>query len=155
MYTIENNIIMTKFEKGEILTNLMNLMKDLKIESAGILNGIGMLKNTSIGYFDGKTYIEEKIKGPSELVSLQGNIGKREDNYVIHAHVGLSDKKHVLKGGHLIKGEVEIVNEIMLYLFKEIVIKRRKKGKLLRMVLDKKKDMMDDKKKNTNNRVSK
>ena len=114
-------------------------MRELNAESVAILNGIGMLENVIIGYFDGEEYVEEKIYEPVELVSLQGNIGKSGDNdYIVHAHVGLACKDHILKGGHLLDGDVKVVNEIILYIFDKIRITRVKKGKLMEMELEKK-----------------
>ena len=95
-----------------------------------------MLENATIGYFNGSEYITEKLEEAAELVSLQGNIGKSEDGYVIHAHAALACSDHMLRGGHLIGGRVKVVNEIVLYLLKEIKIRRIKKGKLMEMNLE-------------------
>ena len=135
MFKREENIIVAKFTKGEIMENLENLMNELKIKSAFILNGIGQLENIVIGYFNGKDYVRRKIEEPAEMVSLQGNIGMNENKYIVHAHVALGLKNHSIIGGHLIRGEVKIVNEIFLYELKEIEIKRIRKGNLMEMVI--------------------
>lgn len=132
----EGNIIAVKFNEGEIIQNLKDLAKKFEINSAIILNGIGMLENAVIGYFNGKEYIEKEIEEPAELVSLQGNIGKYSNECIIHAHVALACKNHKLIGGHLIKGKVKIVNEIFLCVLDEIKIKRIKEGKLFKMQLE-------------------
>ncbi len=129
----EGNIIIAKFTDGEIIQNLKNLAKDYNIKSAIIINGIGMLENAIIGYFDGEKYLKREIKEPAELVSLQGNIGKSED-YIIHAHVALAIKDHSIIGGHLLEGKVKVVNEIILYSL-NTEIKRVRKGNLLEMQL--------------------
>ncbi|MEM2508959.1 MAG: DUF296 domain-containing protein, partial [Candidatus Thermoplasmatota archaeon] len=127
--------IFAKFVEGEIIENLKELCKEAKIESAFIINCIGMLEDVLIGYFDGEKYIKERINDPVELISLQGNICKIENDYIIHAHAALGTKEHNLKGGHLFEGKVKIVNEIALYVLEEIKIKRRKKGEIMEMEL--------------------
>jgi len=133
----EGNIVVAKFVDGEIMQNLKELMEKIDAESAIIMNGIGMLENAVIGYFDGEKYLKEKIEEPAELVSLQGNIGKSGSEYIIHVHVGLACRDHVLKGGHLFEGKVKVVNEIVLYILNEIRIKRARKGNLMEMKLEK------------------
>ena len=133
MFEKENNIVVAKFVDGEIIQNLKNLMDEAKIESAIIINGVGMLENSLIGYFNGRDYIKERITKPAELVSLQGNIGKNGNDYIVHAHVALANEEHILKGGHLLEGDVKVVNEIVLYALKKIKIGRIKRGRLMEM----------------------
>ena len=136
MISREGNIIVAKFTEGNIIENLKKLMEDVGADSAVILNGIGMLEGAVIGYFDGEKYIEEKIEEPAELVSLQGNIGKSEDEYIIHAHVALATSDHMLKGGHLLGGRVKVVNEIVVLILEKMKIRRVKRGKLLEMEVE-------------------
>jgi predicted DNA-binding protein with PD1-like motif len=135
MYKREGNFIIAKFVDGEIIENLKKLCKEEKIDSAFIINGIGMIEDALIGYFDGEKYIKERIHEPVELISLQGNICMVENDYLIHAHVVLGKKDHNLKGGHLFEGKVKIVNEIIIYALEKIKIKRRKKGEIMEMEL--------------------
>jgi predicted DNA-binding protein with PD1-like motif len=134
----ENNFIMVKFSKGSIINNLSFLMDDRCLDSVIVISGIGMLKNTTIGYFDGENYVTEQLKDPVELVSLQGNISRMQETHevVCHLHAAVADQNHHLKGGHLIDGEVTVVNEIILKKL-DIVKIRRKKNKqgLLEMTL--------------------
>lgn len=135
MHKREGNFIVAKFVDGEIIENLKKLCEEEKIESAFIINGIGMLEEVLIGYFDGEKYIKERIKEPVELISLQGNICKINNDFIIHAHSALGTKEHNLKGGHLFEGKVKIVNEIFMYVLEEIKIKRKKKGEIMEMEL--------------------
>lgn len=134
----ENNFIIAKFNSGNIIKNLSLLMDDKCIDSALVISGIGMLKNTTLGYFNGEDYVTEKIKNPVELVSLQGNISRmKESNEVAcHLHAAVADNNHHLKGGHLIDGEVTVVNEILLKKLNIIKIRRKKNQQgLLEMTL--------------------
>jgi predicted DNA-binding protein with PD1-like motif len=137
----ENNFIITKFNNGNIIKNLSFLMDDRCFDSALVISGIGMLKNTTIGYFNGEDYVTEKFKDPVELVSLQGNISRMEESNEVtcHLHVAVADHTHHLKGGHLIDGEVTVVNEILLKKLDLVKIRRKKnKQGLLEMTLYKK-----------------
>jgi len=135
MFAREGNFVVAKFEDGEIIENLKALMKKLNARAAIILNGIGQFEHAVIGYFDGNDYIKKEIEGAAELVSLQGNIGRSQEDYIIHAHVTLGLKNHEIVGGHLIKGNVKGVNEIVLYLLEKVEIKRERKGKLMEMLI--------------------
>jgi predicted DNA-binding protein with PD1-like motif len=136
----ENNLILVKFNKGEIIKNLSFLMEKKCFDSALVISGIGMLKNITIGYFNGDTYVKEQIKDPVELVSLQGNISRVQGRHDVmcHLHVAVADQNHQLKGGHLIGGEVSVVNEILLTKLDAIKIRRKKnKQGLFEMTLHK------------------
>jgi len=137
----ENNYIIAKFTYGHIIKNLSSLMDDRCFDSALVISGIGMLKNTTIGYFNGENYVTEQIKDPVELVSLQGNISRMEESneVVCHLHVAIANHNHNLKGGHLMDGEVTVVNEILLKKLDIIKIRRKKNTQgLLEMTLYKK-----------------
>ena len=135
MFAREGNVVIAKFEDGEIIQNLKELMGKLNAKAAIILNGVGQLEHAIIGYFDGNDYVKEEIEEAAELVSLQGNIGMDGNDYIIHAHVALGLKNHNIVGGHLIKGNVKVVNEIAIYLLESTEIKRVKKGNLMEMLI--------------------
>ncbi len=135
MFAREGNVVIAKFEDGEIIQNLKELMGKLNAKAAIILNGVGQLEHLIIGYFDGNDYVKEEIEEAAELVSLQGNIGMDGNDYIIHAHVALGLKNHNIVGGHLIKGNVKVVNEIAIYLLESIEIKRVRKGNLMEMLI--------------------
>ena len=135
MIAREGNIAIAKFNEGEIMENLRMAMRELNAKSAIIINGIGQLENSIIGYFDGENYIKKKIEEPVELVSLQGNIGMDGKKHIIHAHAALALKDGTILGGHLMTGNVKIVNEIVLYILGEIKIERRRKGMLMEMFI--------------------
>jgi len=132
----EGNIVVAKFVDGEILDNMKRLARKENIDSGIIIFAIGMLENVEIGYFTGKEYKVERIEKPMELVSLQGNIG-RGDDVICHFHVALAGENHELKGGHLLRGDVKVVNEIAIYCLKELKIRRRKNDSgIMEMMLE-------------------
>ena len=100
-----------RLQDGE---KLLEGLQGLGIKSAVILGAVGMLRELVFGYWDGKRYVEEPVPEPVELLSLQGNIGDKEGETVIHAHVvaGMQDGKAI--GGHLLQATVHNTVEVVL-----------------------------------------
>ena len=134
----EENIIVAKFVEGNAIKNLEKLAIEQDIQSAVILSGIGMLKNSVVGYFNGREYVKEKIEEAVEIVSMNGNIGRdREGNVICHIHVALANSNHRLLGGHLLGGEVQVVNEIVLQKLEEVrIIREKNSDDLMEMKLE-------------------
>jgi predicted DNA-binding protein with PD1-like motif len=133
----EGSIIVAKFVDGEIIENLINLAEKEGIDAGIFISGIGMLKNVEIGYFMGEKYKKERIVAPMELVSLQGNIGRGAGKVLCHVHVALAGEDHKMRGGHLFRGDVIVVNEIVLYVLKDVkIIRKENQLGLMEMVLE-------------------
>ncbi len=122
----QGNIYIAKFTEGDALENLEGLAQRFDIRSAVILSGIGMLDEASIGYYDGTEYATTTLEEPAELVSMNGNVGRKRDSNTVacHLHVALAQRDHTLVGGHLMSGKVAVVNEIVLQRLKPGTIHR-------------------------------
>ena len=109
-------MVLAKLEHGEdFFSSLREVISKHRIKSGIILNGIGMLKDSVIGYFPGQGgYEQASFPKPMELTSLQGNIATHDGDAVFHVHVNLAGRDKHVHGGHLIKGTVNIVNEIAI-----------------------------------------
>ncbi len=109
-------LVIAKLDHGEdFFGSLLKVAKKHGITSGVILNGIGMLRDSRLGYFAGKDgYAETAFKEPHELTSLSGNIATRDGDIVFHVHASLADNEKRVHGGHLISGTVNIVNEISI-----------------------------------------
>lgn len=135
----QGDVIVATFTEGDALENLKGLARRFDIHAAVILSGIGMLDSASIGYYDGSGYQTHTLDEPAELVSMNGNIGRERDSgdVVCHVHVALAQPDHTLVGGHLIDGEVMVVNEIVLQRLDPLAIRRVKNERgLLEMQLE-------------------
>ncbi len=106
------NELMVRFQDGETLPDGL---ADLGVESGVIVNGVGMLRDIKLGYWDGKNYVIEKIVEPAELLSLQGNIGRKDGETVVHPHVTVAKKGGAAYGGHLVRATVNNTAEIFIY----------------------------------------
>ncbi len=69
----------------------------------GFISGIGAVAEAVIGFYDQQThdYREVELTGGLEIVSLLGNISRREGRCHAHLHVGLADHSGAMYGGHL------------------------------------------------------
>lgn len=122
-------ILGVRLQDGEdLLDSIKIVCKNYKIESGIVINGIGMLKEAKVSYWDGKEYLAELVKEPAELVSLQGNIGTTENDGdpIIHVHVALAMKDHKMIGGHLSGGKVSGTGEIFIQKLENILLIRKK-----------------------------
>jgi len=107
---------LVKLEIGEkVMKSLNSLAQKLDIKS-GTITGIGAVKDPKTGYFDAhnKKYIEKQFKGDYELLSLSGNIAKKEGTLFFHIHVILGDENFQTFGGHLFETEVAVTAEIII-----------------------------------------
>jgi len=135
----QGDIYVATFTEGKALDNIEGMARRYDIHSAVILSGIGMLDGASIGYYDGDGYQTTTLDEPAELVSMNGNIGRHRDSgdVVSHVHVALAGSDHRLVGGHLMDGEVMVVNEIVLRRLDPAVIHRAENERgLLEMQLE-------------------
>jgi predicted DNA-binding protein with PD1-like motif len=108
-------IFIRLFPDENIYEKLEEACIEYQVNTAVVISGIGQLKDFKLGYFKEKgNYTPEYFKTPHELLSLQGNIAKKNEVYIFHLHAILGDKNKKVIGGHLIEGMVEVTNEIVL-----------------------------------------
>ena len=92
---------------SEIVASITALAESLGVE-AGIVSGIGALKDAAIGYYDQEAheYRAVEIDRPAEISSLSANISIRDGRPFVHVHATLADSKGCVRGGHLTRGTV-------------------------------------------------
>ena len=112
----KGNIIFIRLYPNENLNEeIKKVCFNYNIKTAIVISGIGQLKNFQLGYFKEKgNYAPKKFNKPYELLSLNGNICKKNEDYLLHFHAVLADDKKNVVGGHLLEGIVEITNEIVI-----------------------------------------
>lgn len=111
----KDNFIYIRMRSGEnLFDNLKEIMKDQGLDTAIILSSLGMLKDPSLGYFNGTEYDVTEFKGKFELLSLQGNIVKDNQDYIVHLHAILGKEDTTTFGGHVVNATVWATNEMVL-----------------------------------------
>ncbi len=110
-----NHIFIRLFPDEDIYRELREACEKHHVTTAVIVSGIGQLKQFELGYFKEKgDYVPETFEKPHELLSLTGNVSKQEGEHYFHIHAVLGNEAKKVVGGHLIKGKVEVTNEIVL-----------------------------------------
>ena len=110
----------------EIVEALTAYVNDEKIFAA-TFQAIGAVREAEIGHFDPreKKYHKVVLRGPLEILSLQGNVTRTEDGRShVHPHVVLSDRDMKAVGGHLFYGVADPTCELVLRPFEGIVERR-------------------------------
>ena len=94
---------------------LRHVAADRQITGAQ-LTGIGAFSAVVIGYFDvaAKDYQRITIAEQVEVLSLAGNIGTRDEEPALHAHVVVGRSDGTAFGGHLLEGRVRPTLEVLL-----------------------------------------
>lgn len=69
--------------------------------TSGIIHGMGAASEANLGFFDGKTYLENVFTENLEILSLTGNIA---EGPIIHLHGVFSRADGTCVGGHIFPG---------------------------------------------------
>jgi predicted DNA-binding protein with PD1-like motif len=100
-----------KLEKGDnVLESLSTFCLENGVTSGSVIWGIGMIRESVIGYFNGKEYVKEKYS---------------EDEPKLHIHVGLAGENHQVVGGHLFSGTADPLLEVHLEILPKGTVHRR------------------------------
>jgi hypothetical protein len=83
---------------------------------AAELRAIGALKTARLAYYDQTTheYGEFDVDGHVELVSLLGNVSRRDGATAVHAHATLAHDGGACVGGHVAPGCVIFACELIV-----------------------------------------
>ncbi len=129
----KDDIILVIMEDGEdLLENLNTLREDLKeFPLLTVVTALGMLKNTEMGYWNGREYEKHELPDPGELLGISGIITPHTEPFY-HFHVTLAKKDGTVAGGHLIKATVCNTLEMVL-LIGNIETKRVQSGLLKKL----------------------
>ena len=110
--------VIMKLDNGEdLFACLGEAARKHDIESGIILAGLGMLKDFEISFFNmaEKSYDTLSVVEAHELISMMGSLAVAENGeFMPHLHVSLGGEDHGLKGGHLKKATVAVLNEITI-----------------------------------------
>ncbi len=120
----DKSLVIARLDDGEdLFKSLEEVIEKHQIKSGLVVSGIGMLRDFTLGYFDGKEYQKKVFDEPCELVSLQGSISTKGET-VIHLHTSLADEDNTVIGGHLFSAEVYSLNEIVIRKLEEVTLRR-------------------------------
>lgn len=107
---------LVKLQKGDLVfESITKLVKDENIKGSWV-NGLGAAQWAELGYYDFKTkeYHFNRVDGPFEVLSLQGNIAWDEEEPLLHIHGVFSAESGKTFGGHV--KEIEVIGTIEIFL---------------------------------------
>ena len=123
MIAQSENELMLRLKDGE---DLVPALIGLDVSSGVILNGVGMLRDLKLGYWNGKEYELESVEEPVELLSLQGNLARGEDGQIsLHCHATVAKRGGAALGGHILQATVHNTAEIYIHKPSGIELKRK------------------------------
>ena len=129
-----NKYCLRFIHKEDFVQELKKFADKEDVKNIIVLNGVGMLKDTEIGYFTGKGYKIDKFEQPLELISISGNMFTTVDNQKDwHLHISLGDKGHRMFGGHLINAKVWNTLELFLETIPNAIFRKESEDKKLRL----------------------
>lgn len=114
--------LVVRLEDGE---DFFEQLQSLGLTAGVIVAGIGMLRDVTLAFWNGREYIEHHVEGPVELLSLQGNFSLKEGEPFAHCHVVLGREDGSVIGGHLMRATVNETNEIIIEKLSEVKMERR------------------------------
>jgi predicted DNA-binding protein with PD1-like motif len=114
--------LVVRLKDGE---ELISSLQGLSLDSAVLLNGVGMLRDLEIGYWNGSSYDVQQIADPVELLSLQGNFARKDEERIVHCHATIAKHGAAAFGGHVLKATVNNTAEIYIRVLTKIVLERK------------------------------
>ena len=109
---------MLRLDDGDdLFGRLSEFARRRSVRAGAVVEGIGMLRHSEIGFWNGKEYLPRRLDSPHELVGLHGSIAEADGAPSVHLHVALADGEHRLVGGHLLRGTVGVLAELYLEVF--------------------------------------
>ncbi len=113
----EHSLVILRLFSGEdFFPTLKEACRKHEVKTAVVISAVGQLKDFTLGYFDGREYSAQDFAEIHELLSISGLItwGREENDYQFHFHAALANKEKNVVGGHLVKGVIEGMGEIVL-----------------------------------------
>ncbi|MDG6220622.1 MAG: DNA-binding protein [Candidatus Thermoplasmatota archaeon] len=120
----EGKFTVARLEDGEkIIPSILDIAESQDIYCGIILSGIGMLRETTLNYFDGQRYVETQYPKPMELLSLKGSIASDSS---VHVHASMADRCNRVYGGHLSGAVAHYIVELTLLNLETVHMTRKK-----------------------------
>ena len=90
---------------GDLLAQIAAVAEEHGMATAE-LRAIGALSTARLAFYDqdAKTYGEFEVEGAVELLSLLGNVSRRDGATAVHAHATLAGHDGACVGGHVAPG---------------------------------------------------
>ena len=117
-YKKDGNLIALMPEIGEDVLTVLNELCEKENISYATVSGIGAVSKATVGIFSmkEKKYMSRTFEEPMEMVSLLGNITRKDGKPYLHLHASFSDENCNVYGGHLNEAIIGVTAEIFITL---------------------------------------
>lgn len=123
MFAVETeHELVVRLEDGE---DVHESLRSLGLTAGAVVAGIGMLREVTLAFWNGQEYVEHFVKGPVELLALQGNFSRKEGEPFVHLHAVLGMPDTLVVGGHLSQATVHETNEIVIRKLLDVLLERK------------------------------
>ena len=114
-YKRVGNTIVLRAQRGEEIISLLTMLISEENITCGRVSGIGATDKITIGLYNVNTqeYHKDTIEEEMEILSLSGNLTRKDGNPYVHVHGSFATLDRVY-GGH--------VNEVWISATAEIII---------------------------------
>ncbi len=122
----QNHFLIRLFPGEEVIDGLKKFGQQL-VKGVAFFSAIGAAENIELNVYDKtkKNYIQVKKTEPHELLTLTGNIARKDDGeLIVHAHALFSNQKMEAFGGHLTAATITATAEILVELFEKNLVRR-------------------------------
>lgn len=117
---VEGDRAVLRLDAGEeLFESFRGFATRQKVRAGIVVEGIGMLREATLGYWDGRQYAPHEMTVPHELVALHGSIAEVDGAPSLHLHAALAGPDHRVIGGHLLRGVVGVLVETYVTTFPE------------------------------------
>ena len=104
---------MLRLDEGERLPEaLVAWARAEGIRAAAVVSGIGLVRDTELGYLRNGRYEPATFREPMELLALGGSIADVDGAPSVHLHLTGGRADHTAVGGHLLRSTVALLAEI-------------------------------------------
>lgn len=124
-----------RLDPGESLfETLETFAADRGLASGFVAGGLGSLRGSTLGFFNGERYLKRTFPEALELVSLTGSLARVDGKPHFHLHATLGDEQHAARAGHLHGATVAILAEILFLAGTGMAFGRNPQGPQLRVL---------------------
>ena len=126
-WTRSGEDLFVRIDPGEeIHATLQALADEVGFNAAAITSGIGRTRDTLYGFMNEEgVYIRRNLDSPSELVSLSGNIARKQNGEAFtHIHCCWCDDDNNVHAGHMFQCVVHVVAEIHIRILTQAIMTR-------------------------------
>lgn len=127
MKITESDKYIIRLSRGdEIISSLINFCLNNQISFA-TFSVIGAVSDIKLAFYelDKKKYLRKSFDGSFEIASMNGNICKMDDKFIVHSHGVFSDIDFDGKAGHVDSAIISATGEITLQSYKNVISRKK------------------------------